>query len=214
MTFSALVLLVIAIAGIAAAVSPGNNNGAAGNPSSGNGNGIVLLNSSGNTLNGNTANGNTMSGIMLDSSDNNTLTKNNASGNRFGITLADGKDNVIAGNNLSGNIAAAIQHINRSTGNSVYGNYPGTGRSVGSGNIGTGNARDRSPSSDEELTGGPRTGVPNRSARDGTGLSQLGTDIRNLFAPLLRLFQIGPGTGRPSMAPNNSVHAVQSFTIR
>ncbi|HTY15429.1 MAG TPA: NosD domain-containing protein [Methanoregulaceae archaeon] len=214
MTLPALVLLVIAIAGIAAAASPGDNNGVAGSRSTGNGNGIVLLNSSGNTLNGNTASGNAMSGIGLDSSDNNTLTKNTASGNSYGITLADGKGNVIAGNNVSGNIEAAIQLINGSTDNSVYDNYPDTGRSMDSGIISIGIAQDQSPSSDENLTGGPQAGVPTRSVRNGAGFLQLGTDIRDLFAPLLRLFHIDPGTGRSSPVPNNSVHAVQSFTIR
>jgi nitrous oxidase accessory protein len=210
---SAMVLLAIAV-GFAAAVSTGDISGAAQDQSTGNGNGIVLLNSSGNTLTGNSASDNALSGIRLESSDNNTLSKNTASGNTYGITLAGSRGNTVTGNNVSGNIAGAIQVVNGSGGNSVYDNYPDNGGSAGPGTTGAGIAQNRSQSPDSNLAGDPNAGIRNATTRDGNGWSQLQNDIGSLFAPLFHFFRGGPVIGGPLPATNNTVHAVQSFSIR
>jgi PGF-pre-PGF domain-containing protein len=74
---------------------------------SGNDCGILLYNSSDNTLTKNTAFGN-YDGILLEDSSYNTLTNNNASGNYCGIILDNSSDNTLTNNTASGNYGGII----------------------------------------------------------------------------------------------------------
>ena len=85
------------------------------------GGGIVLEDSSGNTLEGNTVSGNEY-GILLAGSSNNNLIGNTVSDNGYGIYLGFSSNNNLIGNTVSDNHDYGIC-LEDSSGNTIYNNY-------------------------------------------------------------------------------------------
>jgi parallel beta-helix repeat protein len=98
-----------------------NNTLSGNNANSNNYSGIFLGSSSDNTLSGNNANSNNYDGISLGSSSNNTLSGNNASNNNYGIYLSSSSNNTLSGNNANSNNYSGIS-LGFSSNNTLSGN--------------------------------------------------------------------------------------------
>lgn len=175
--------MLLAIGGTVNAVPAGNSDLGNGNPAGGSGNGIVLINSGNNTLTGNIVTGNAMSGIMLESSDNNNLSGNTASGNANGITFINADNNTIEGNHVTRNTASGIQLILESHNNTIYNNYLDNSRNARIDLSSTGTIWNTTPSTGNNIVGGPYMGGNFWALPDGNGWSQTHHDIERWFAP-------------------------------
>jgi len=171
-----IILLCLLIAGSVAIVSADGNNVLTGNTASGNGNGIVLINSDNNNLVGNNANGNANSGIMLEGSDNNTITGNTASGNSYGVLVVDSENNTISGNTITGNTISGIGLILLSRNNLIYNNYFNNINNVRVDSSVNGTVWSIVPVPGKNIIGGVNTGGNFWANPDNTGWSQTHPD--------------------------------------
>ena len=137
----------------------------------GNGFGIYVLSSTGNTLSNNIVTNNGDYGILFSTANDNTLSGNTASNNKRGIHIGTSDGNTLSGNNIVSNSVYGLYVCPRSDNNLVFNNYFNNNVN-GLIYNGTGNVYNTTKTAGTNIVGGPYVGGNVWAKPDGTGFSQ------------------------------------------